>query len=41
MPICVHCGAMKATAEMRRSPKGGFICRDKDHCRKRKHEAKT
>jgi len=33
MPKCNHCGTTLATSEMRRSPKGGHICRDKDGCK--------
>ena len=41
MPKCNHCETVLVTSAMRRSPKGGFICRDKAGCRhdkKRKDE---
>jgi hypothetical protein len=33
MPQCKHCGTTLATGQMRHSPKGGYICRDKEGCR--------
>lgn len=38
MPTCNKCGVMKATAEMRRSPKSGFLCKDKIACNRRRKE---
>lgn len=32
MPTCKRCGWTAATAEMRRSPKGGHFCKDKSTC---------
>lgn len=32
MPVCVRCGSMKASAEMRRTPKGRHLCKDKAAC---------
>jgi len=37
MPKCKHCGTTLPTAQMRKSPKGGHICRDKIGC---KHDRK-
>lgn len=37
MPKCNHCDHVAATAEFRRSPKGGYICLDKIGC---KHDRK-
>jgi hypothetical protein len=33
MPQCNKCAHVAATSEFRRSPKGGYICRDKDGCK--------
>lgn len=33
MPACKHCGTVLPTGQMKRSPKGGHICRDKIGCR--------
>lgn len=33
MPICNKCGRMAATAEMRRSTKEGWLCKDKVPCK--------
>lgn len=35
MPVCNLCKRMAATAEMRRSPKEGWICKDKVSCKDR------
>lgn len=35
MPVCRKCNAMQATIEMRKSPKEGWLCKDKDKCSKR------
>lgn len=32
MPVCKHCGTTLPTGQMKRSPKGGNICRDKVGC---------
>jgi hypothetical protein len=37
MPKCNNCEYVAATSAFRRSPKGGFICRDKIGC---KHDRK-
>lgn len=36
MPTCRECGHMQATVEMRRSPKEGWLCKDKQGCKRRK-----
>lgn len=33
MPACKKCGTVAATANFRRSPKGGYLCLDKVGCR--------
>jgi hypothetical protein len=33
MPKCNYCETTLSSAQMRRSPKGGHICRDKVGCR--------
>jgi hypothetical protein len=44
MPTCSRCGVMKATAEMRRSPKKGesgatlWMCKDRRPCATRRAE---
>jgi len=38
MAQCKHCGTELATGQMRKSPKGGYICRDKIGC---KHDRKA
>jgi hypothetical protein len=38
MPTCKKCSYNGATANFRRSPKGGFICLDKQGCA---HDAKV
>ncbi len=38
MPTCKKCGVMKATAEMRRSPTEGYVCKDKFTCTRRRKE---
>lgn len=40
MPICNLCGRMAATAEMRRSTKEGWLCKDKLPCKTRVKELK-
>ncbi len=32
MPACKRCGKQGATADFRRSPKGGYLCKDKAGC---------
>ena len=32
MPTCKRCGRTAATSEFRRSPKSGYLCRDKIGC---------
>lgn len=32
MPECKKCGKVAATADFRRSPKGGYLCVDKIGC---------
>lgn len=32
MPVCKHCGTTLASADMRRSPKQGWLCKDKIGC---------
>jgi len=32
MPTCKRCGRVAASAEMRRSPKSGYLCKDKIGC---------
>jgi len=32
MPTCNKCGHEAATSSFRRSPKGGYLCRDKQGC---------
>lgn len=34
MPVCSKCNRMAATVEMRRSPKGGYLCKEKSRCLK-------
>ena len=41
MPKCNHCETVLVTSAMRRSPKGGFICRDKAGCRHDKKSRKA
>lgn len=36
MPVCRECHVMQATVEMRRSPKGDWLCKDKQACLRRK-----
>jgi hypothetical protein len=38
MPICKKCGYTNATSAFRKSPKGGYICRDTTGC---KHDARV
>lgn len=38
MPVCNRCGVMQATAEMRRSPKRGHLCKDKPACAARRRK---
>lgn len=40
MPVCNKCGVMKASSEMRRSPKSGHLCKDKVACSRRRKEKK-
>lgn len=35
MPMCRECGLVAATVEMRRTPKGQALCKDKNGCRVR------
>lgn len=37
-PVCRKCERMAATAEMRRSPKEGYVCKDKIPCKVRAKE---
>ena len=41
MPECKECGITQATVEMRRSPKEGWLCKEKSDCKKRKKERKA
>lgn len=34
MPACNRCGRVSASAEMRRSPKSGWLCKDKYACKR-------
>jgi hypothetical protein len=37
MPVCNRCGKMGPTADMRRSPKQGAVCKDKPKCKERQN----
>lgn len=39
MPACKKCTRVSATAELRRSPKGGYMCRDQGRCTARQKHA--
>ena len=38
MPTCKNCGTTLPTGQLRRSPKGGYLCLDKIGC---KHDRKV
>ena len=41
MPSCNECGDIGASADMRRSPKGGHLCKDKAACKHKRVHART
>lgn len=37
MPMCVRCGSMKASVEMRKIPKrAAYVCKDREACAERR-----